>query len=83
MLFRSKDLKKGDRGAAVVALQDSLKLAGFDVGTSDGDFGRRTEGAIRALQQSTDELAETGIFDTETRAYLKKLLETMGVVSTR
>jgi len=78
-----KVLKRGDKGADVIALQDSLKLAGFDVGTSDGDFGRMTESAVRALQQSTDELAETGVFDAETRVYLKKLLETMGAVSTR
>jgi uncharacterized protein (TIGR02594 family) len=76
-------LKQGDRGAAVVALQDTLKLAGFDVGTSDGIFGSMTANALMALQQQSNELSNTGIFDPETQAYLQRLLEERGLVSTR
>lgn len=76
-------LKRGDRGAAVVELQDALKLAGFNVGTSDGDFGPMTEQAVTDLQNSTDELEATGIFDGDTRAYLDRLLQERGLITTR
>lgn len=76
-------LAAGDTGEAVVALQDALKLAGFDAGTSDGIFGSMTKGALLDLQNSTEELTATGTFDTDTRAYLNRLLQEQGRISTR
>ena len=43
-------LKKGAEGAAVRRLQELLTAAGFEVAV-DGDFGARTEGAVRAFQK--------------------------------
>jgi uncharacterized protein (TIGR02594 family) len=64
------ELRKGDRGPAVVALQDALKLLGFNAGTSDGDFGPRTEAALIAFQQSVPGLSATGVYNPETKKYL-------------
>lgn len=38
------------RGAAIRALQDSLRAAGFDPGRTDGVFGPRTQTAVIAFQ---------------------------------
>ncbi len=43
-------LRRGVLGPAVEALQQRLKDLGFDPGPSDGDFGPRTEAAVRAFQ---------------------------------
>lgn len=43
-------LEQGDRGNAVRELQDGLRAAGFDPGTTDGVFGRNTDAAVRAFQ---------------------------------
>ena len=40
----------GDRGDEVATLQQALVDSGFDPGAVDGDFGPRTEAAVRALQ---------------------------------
>lgn len=69
-----KVLKRGDRGPAVAKLQDALKLAGFDVGTSDGIFGPKTEGGVKQLQSTNFDLEVTGIFDLSSRKFLLKLL---------
>jgi peptidoglycan hydrolase-like protein with peptidoglycan-binding domain len=45
-------LQPGDRGPTVVKLQERLTKAGFDCGAADGDFGPRTEQAVRAFQTS-------------------------------
>ena len=51
------------------ALQSGLKRAGFDPGTIDGVFGKKTEAAIRAYQQSQG-LEVTG---NPSRALLERL----------
>lgn len=72
----NKILKRGDKGPDVVLLQDALKMAGFNCGTSDGDFGPRTERAVMELQRWSDgELTVDGVFGNEAKAYLKYLLE--------
>lgn len=67
-------LERGDIGQAVIKLQDALKLAGFDVGTSDGIFGPKTEGGVEQLQSTDFDLEITGRFDEETREHLLELL---------
>jgi hypothetical protein len=42
-------LRKGDKGTAVAALQRALSTLGHPVG-DDGDFGSKTEAAVRAFQ---------------------------------
>lgn len=67
-------LERGDRGPAVVEVQDALRMAGFNPGTSDGIFGPRTEEAVKTLQATNPQLAIDGVFDPETRAYLLNLI---------
>ena len=45
-------LRKGARGDAVRTLQLMLGHHGFDPGTPDGIYGRRTVRAVRAFQKS-------------------------------
>jgi immune inhibitor A len=43
-------LKRGSKGAAVLRLQKALLALGFNPGPLDGDFGSRTEKAVKAYQ---------------------------------
>lgn len=69
-------LKRGDSGKSVTKLQDALKLAGMEPGTSDGAFGPKTEAAVKAFQrtfaQSDEEV--NGIFDAKTRQELLRVV---------
>ena len=69
----TKILKRGSYGSEVVKLQNALKLCGFNPGTSDGEFGPKTEAALK-LFQSTKHLKIDGIFGRATRAELVKQL---------
>ena len=67
------DLKRGDSGEAVKALQQLLLNWNPDclpAYGADGDFGRETEDAVKAFQKSA-KLKETGIYDAATEAALK------------
>jgi uncharacterized protein (TIGR02594 family) len=68
-------LKRNDKGQAVVALQDALKLLSINVGTSDGDFGKKTEDGIKELQTRKPNLTIDGIYNAETRDVLESLLQ--------
>jgi len=46
------DVKFGDKGPVVRALQVGLTAAGFSPGQIDGDFGPRTAQAVRAFKRS-------------------------------
>lgn len=71
----TQSLQRGSIGPAVVQLQDSLKMAGFNCGTSDGFFGPMTENSVRQLQESSHgEIPVNGRFDQTTRQFLKSLL---------
>lgn len=50
-------LKKGSKGNEVILLQDVLKILNYEVGTSDGDFGPKTENALKLLQSTNKNLA--------------------------
>jgi uncharacterized protein (TIGR02594 family) len=69
-----KILKRGDKGDAVRQLQDALKQLNLDIGTSDGDFGPRTEAAVKLLQTMGTRLPTTGVFDKPTYILLTSLL---------
>jgi len=68
-------LKSGDTGDKVKALQDALKMAGFDCGTSDGDFGTKTRDAVIALQSMSGFLKIDGVYGDKTRIYLLEILQ--------
>ena len=67
------ELKRGDSGEAVKALQQLLMKWNPDCLPeygADGDFGKETEDAVKAFQASA-KLKETGIYDAATEAALK------------
>jgi|SRR5262245_28710188 len=45
-------LKKGSTDPAVRDLQEALKALGYDPGPVDGQFGAKTETAVKAFQQA-------------------------------
>ena len=67
--------KRGSAGAVVVALQDALKLLAINVGTSDGDFEKKTEDGVKELQTRKPNLAIDGIYNAATRDLLESLLQ--------
>ncbi|MEQ8477017.1 TIGR02594 family protein [Fulvivirga sp.] len=69
-------LKNGDAGPDVKLLQDALKLAGFNCGTSDGDFGNKTEAAMKQLQAASGNLKIDGVYGKRTKEHLLNLLST-------
>jgi hypothetical protein len=58
-------LKRGSLGEDVEALQTALNSLGFDAGEVDGDFGSRTEKAVKRFQQKAG-ITVDGIVGTET-----------------
>ncbi|MGB0891926.1 MAG: TIGR02594 family protein [Flavobacteriaceae bacterium] len=68
-------LKRGSKGTDVMKLQDILKLLGYKPGTSDGDFGPKTESALMLLQSTNRDTNINGIYNEETRDYIDDLIE--------
>lgn len=64
-------LKRGSTGGAVVELQKKLNELGYDCGTPDGNFGSKTDNAVRKFQADYN-LKVDGIAGSTT---LKKLEE--------
>ena len=62
-------LKKGCKGDAVKAMQILLKGNGCDCGSVDGDFGSKTEGAVKNFQEKKN-LVVDGICGPATWAVL-------------
>ena len=63
------DVGPGMSGAKVIALQDRLRVIGFDPGPSDGAFGPATERAVWAFEKfflDTDLAAVTGVVTPST-----------------
>ena len=64
-----RELKEGDKGEDVLALQEKLRELGYFAGISDGIFGPDTVSALTAFQQANNLLA-SGILDAVTRRVL-------------
>ena len=58
-------LRKGNKGRDVLLLQCGLTDIGIECGKLDGDFGRKTDKAVRELQKNC-ELEVTGVADQAT-----------------
>ena len=58
-------LKKGDAGDSVELLQRALAAKGFSPGALDGDFGPKTDGAVRAFQTAVG-LTADGVSGVDT-----------------
>ena len=62
-------LKKGSSGVCVKTLQNSLRAKGFDPGSSDGQFGKKTFNAVVCFQGSAG-LSKDGVVGPATWAAL-------------
>jgi len=67
-------LRNGSRGSKVVAVQNALKVLGYNPGTSDGVFGNKTKNAIERLQSTKQSIKITGIYNSETKKLMESLL---------
>ena len=65
-------LKKGTKGVAVTQLQTRLVSLGYDQTAPDGDFGSKTEAAVKAFQMRNN-LLVNGIADYATQQALYSL----------
>jgi peptidoglycan hydrolase-like protein with peptidoglycan-binding domain len=68
-------LKKGSTGNEVILLQDILKMLGYEVGTSDGDFGAKTENGLKLLQSTNKNIAVSVVYDQAAKEYINELLK--------
>ena len=59
-------LRRRARGLPVRLVQARLNDRGFDAGTVDGIFGRRTAKAVREFQKSQGFLKVTGVVNGDT-----------------
>jgi N-acetyl-anhydromuramyl-L-alanine amidase AmpD len=58
------------RGEDVKKLQERLSLLGYDVGSIDGVYGKRTDGAVKLFRCRAAQLAQTVIVDEPMRVLL-------------
>ena len=65
-------LSKGDSGDEVKTLQTMLNACGYNCGTVDGDFGSKTDAAVRAMQKDTG-LSVDGMYGTKSKAVLEEM----------
>ena len=63
--YAFRDVSKGSKGDAVIKIQKRLNELGYSVGTVDGDYGAKTEAAVRTFQ-SDKKLKANGIVNEET-----------------
>jgi len=66
----AEPLKRGDKGDEVAALQVKLIEHNYLMDGADGDFGGKTEKAVKQVQADAG-LEETGVADDATLAYLE------------
>ena len=77
-VFGADILRRGDAGAAVKLLQEYLIALGYDLGSrgADGDFGSRTESALKAFQLDSD-IESDGEFGAQSRAALMAAIDAL------
>lgn len=62
--------KQGQTSVAIELIQDKLNELGFDCGTADGVFGKRTKAALAEYQKSVG-LTADGVFGKKTNKKMK------------
>ena len=65
-------LKKGMKGEEVKELQNGLIIRGYALGKADGDFGEKTETAVKAFQKDAG-LTVDGVVGKNTRKAMDKI----------
>lgn len=65
-----KELKKGSKGADVITLQTRLNALGYPCGKVDGDYGPKTEAAVKAFQKA-EKKTDDGVVGQQTKAALE------------
>lgn len=68
-------LRRGSQGEGVKQVQRALKQINFDPGTIDGNYGTRTEDAVRRFQSLYAALADDGVYGPNTRKYIRMELD--------
>lgn len=76
LIFGTDILRKGDEGAAVKLMQKYLSELGYDLGSAgiDGDFGSKTENALKAFQEDKG-LKSDGEYGEKSHAALMAAIE--------
>ncbi len=67
-------LKRRDKGNEVIKLQKLLNFLGYNCGDVDGDFGPKTENALKMLQ-ANNQLTVDGIYNSNTQTTVESLLQ--------
>lgn len=67
-----------DPVSRVTGVQQRLARLGFDPGPFDGIVGRRTRAALRAFQETQEDLEDTGRIDDATRLRLQEMCDEDG-----
>ncbi|BCL34912.1 peptidoglycan-binding protein [Nostoc sp. MS1] len=70
----TETLQKGGKGSQVSELQECLIKLKFDPGRVDGNFGDKTEVAVKQFQQKQG-VTPDGVVGLETRTVLNKLIQ--------
>lgn len=68
------ELKNGSEGDAVKQLKKTLQKIGYEI-TEDNTFDSKTELAIKDFQSQQVKLAATGIYDKNTKKWMKSALD--------
>ncbi len=68
-------IRQGSRGASVKIAQNVLKGGNFYTGAIDGEFGSRTETAVKKFQQDQRLKSVDGIVGRETWAAIAKMAQ--------
>lgn len=71
-------LKRGDRGIEVLQLQKALNAVFFKVGSADGNFGAKTDDAVRRFQSVYLPGDIDGIYGPKTKTKLQAVLKSKG-----
>lgn len=68
-------MQRGDVGSEIIKLQAFLNWSGYNCGVVDGDYGAKTEAAIKAFQKANG-LVEDGIYGEKTQVKAKAFKKT-------
>lgn len=75
----AKILAKGSKGEDVERLQNLLNLLDYNCGDSDGDFGAKTEAAVKAFQ-AANKVGVDGKYGPKSEAAMDKALQSTKIV---